>query len=135
MSPPTAEMRPTPMAQARESRRSTGCPSAKAHCRIAIAAAAKARIAAEVCTRSCQVKNGPGTGTGHPDVQVTCESTRKNAHATQSEIAGAQAPITRARDRMPRPAQATRAPPATMSSRNTSNGRAVGMPVAPSSLT
>ena len=135
MSPPAAEMSPTPMAQINERRRIAGWPSAKAHCRIATAAAAKASTATLVCTKSCQVKNGPGTGTGHPAVQVTCESTRKSPHAPQSEIAGAQRPMRRARDRMPRPAHATSDPPATMSSRNTSNGRAVGMPVAPSSLT
>ncbi|GAA2072600.1 hypothetical protein GCM10009840_01630 [Pseudolysinimonas kribbensis] len=135
MSPPTAEMSPTPIAQISERRRSARWPSAKAHCRIATAAAANASTATLVCTKSCQVKNGPGTGTGHPAEQVTCESIRKNPHAIQSEMAGAQRPMRRARDRMLRPAHATSEPPATMSSRKTSNGRAVGMPVAPSSLT
>ena len=135
MSPPAAETRPTANALPSDSRRSSGCPSANAHCRIARAAKAKASTAAAVCTRSCQVKVGPGTGTGQPAVQVTCESMRKNPQATQIEIAGAQRASSRGRDRTPRPAHATSAPPATMSSRNTSNAVAVGMPVAPSSLT
>jgi len=135
MRPPAAEIAPTAIAEPSESRRSAGCPSANAHCRIATAAAANATIAARVWVKSCQVKNGPGTGTGHPAVQLTCESTRKNAQATQIETDGAHRRSTGARERTPRPAHATNDPPATISSRNTSNARAVGMPVAPSSLT
>lgn len=135
MRPPAAETAPTATAETSDSRRSARWPSAKAHCRIATAAAPNARTAARVWARSCQVKDGPGTGTGHPAVQLTCESTRKNVHAIQIDTDGAHRRSTRARARTSRPAHATSAPPATMSSRNTSNASAVGIPVAPSSLT
>ncbi len=135
MRPPAAEMAPTAIAEASERRRSAGWPSANAHCRIAQAAAAKARTATVVWTRSCQVKKGPGTGTGHPAVHVTCESTRKKPQAIQIETAGVQRASGRGRARTPRPPHATRAPPPPISSRKTSKARAVGIPVAPSSLT
>ncbi len=68
-------------------------------------------------------------------VQVTCESTRKNVLATASEIDGVHQRRIRAREWMPRPAQAISAPPPTMSSSTIWKTRAVGIPGAPSSLT
>jgi hypothetical protein len=136
MRPPAAEIAPTATPHASESRRSSRGPSENAHCTIATAAKAKARMAAPVWPRSCQVKAGlPGTGTGHPAVQVTCESTRKKAHEIQIDTAGAHTASQRTRVRTRRPPQATSAPPATMRSRNASKPRAVGIPVAPSALT
>src|SRR5450755_219021 len=74
ISPPADEMAATAMAETSEKRANAGCPTAKAHCRIAQLAATNARTAARVCTKSCSVKVAP-TGSGHPSVQVTCEST------------------------------------------------------------
>lgn len=136
MSPPAAEIAPTATPHASDRRRSERDPSENAHWTMATAAKAKASTAAAVWAKSCQVNSGlPGTGTGHPAVQVTCESTRKKAHETQIDTAGAQSASHRTQARSRRPAQATSDPPATISSRNTSNPCAVGMPGAPRALT
>jgi len=134
ISPPAEEIVATAIAATSEKRASAGCPTANAHCRIAQLAAANARTATRVCTKSCTVNVAP-TGSGQPAVHVTCESTRKNALAAASEMEGVHPRRIRARERMRRPATAIRAPPATMSSSTIWNTRAVGMPVAPSSLT
>ena len=132
--PPAVEAAATAMAAAAEIREITGCPTAHAHCMIAQLANAKANTAAEVWMKSCRVKVDP-IGTGHPAVQLTCESTRKKPLAIAREIEGRHQRKTRARDRMPRPAQAMSNPPAAMSSSTASKTRAVGIPSAPNSLT
>ena len=100
-----------------ENRRRMRRPTASAHCIIAQLAAAKASTAARVCTKSCTVNNGlPGIGTGQPGVQLTCESTTKNPAANQSDTDGVQIASQRGRERMSRPAHATRLAPSAMSS-------------------
>jgi len=134
ISPPAAEIAATAIAAISENRASAGCPTAKAHWRIVQLAAANARTAERVCTKSCRVKVAPN-GSGHPAVQVTCESTRKKPLATASEIDGRHHRKTRALERMRRPAMAISTPPPPMSSSMIWKARAVGMPTAPSSLT
>jgi len=132
--PPASEIAATAIAATSEKRASAGCPTAKAHCRIVQLAAANASTADSVWTKSCRVKVAPH-GRGQFAVQVTCESTRKKALATASEIEGGHQRRIRARERMRRPATAINAPPPPISRSTTSKTRAVGMPTAPNSLT
>ncbi len=68
-------------------------------------------------------------------VHGTWEATRNPPAEIQSEIAGIQAFRIGGQDRRPRAAQAMTVAPTTMSSSAASNHLAVGMLVAPSSLT
>jgi hypothetical protein len=134
--PPAIDIVATAIAATNEKRRRMRWPTAVAHCIIAQLAAANASTAASVCTKSCTVNNGlPGIGTGHPGVQVTCESTTKNPAAIHSDTDGVQIASHRGRERMSRAAQATRLAPSAMSSSVTWNARAVGMSAAPIPLT
>lgn len=57
--PPTPAMLATEIAETNENRASIGCPTAKLHCSIAHAAAAKAKRAAVVWMKSGSVNSGP----------------------------------------------------------------------------
>lgn len=132
--PPVAATRATETPAARERRRSIRLPLANDDWSIAKQEAANARTAHSVWMKSCPVNVGP-TGNGQRAVQVTCEATKKNPQPTQSDTAGEKVKSRRAELRMSRPAQAMTVPPATMSNSAPSNQRALGSPVAPSSLT
>lgn len=132
--PPAAAITAVEMPAPSDSVRSIARSLTNDTCSIANAASAKASTATVVCTRSCQVNEGP-TGKGHPVVHGTWEATRNSDEAIATESDGDPTLSHGAGERSPRAAQATENPPATSRSSASSNHPAVGSPAAPSPLT
>ena len=134
MIPPAPAISATAMPQTSESAAIIRRPGALVSCTIAQQANANARTAEVVWVKSGQVKDGP-YGIGQPGVQVTCDARRKKPLANPSEMDGRHQRRTGGETRMPRAANAINPPPADTSTRATWNQPAVGIPVAPMTLT
>jgi hypothetical protein len=134
MSPPAPAIKATAMPQQRESAAIIRRPDTRVNCSIAQQANAKARMAAVVWVKSGQVNSGP-YGSGHPGVQVTWDARKKKKLARPSETAGGHQRRTGGETRMSRAANAISPPPRATSTKANWNQPAVGMPVAPITLT